>query len=299
MREALVYAERCLSLSKTTLLSDVAIPAFPSQVQALAHNAYSGNGSPREFIEETVKTILVCVLLLSASASAQGNLRFDERDFTEAELKGVMTALCASRVIPKEQTCTAKPNIHDGTISLNKALEGSFSAANKRELVVQVTYDPPDNRFGGVALFERTSSGLRLMHYTDQTYASDCIKYRLAGRDNLVCYSSGMGQGYVVEILRQVRFTAKDTQVVVEILNVTDNAGTCQEEYTGVSIVGLERRGLNLVVRLEERRGKNKVSCDLKPETLPATRHTLTFTMQNSTFKPDATSARIIAALKR
>ncbi len=56
---------------------------------------------------------------------------------------------------------------------------------------------------------------------------------------------------------------------------------------------------MSLVVRLEERRGQNNPNCDLDPQTLPVNRHTLTFTLQNDTFRPDAASARIIAVLKR
>ncbi len=243
-----------------------------------------------------MKRLLVFFLL--TPALAQAHLRFEDRAYSEAELKGVMAALCASRVVLKEQTCTARPSLYSGTIALNRVLEGSFSAPNRRELVVQVTYDPPDNRFGGVALFERTPSRLRLLRYTDQVYASSCLKYRVAGRDSLVCYSSGMGQGYQVEILRQVRLSTGGVQEE-GLLELYDNAGTCQEAYRGVSITGLERRGLSLVVRLEERRGQNNPNCDLDPQTLPVNRHTLTFTLQNDTFRPDAASARIIAVLKR
>jgi hypothetical protein len=255
-----------------------------------------------------MKRFFALTVVLGSSLVLAQTLSTGKYLVTKTEVQAIMNALCESKMDTAKRTCFPKKSFYGQTPRTEKSrlmvevfgVAGAFTKINSKQVVASAWFmdaDGNQERFvAGVSLILENSKVLRQVQ---DGGSSTCQAFAKGnGQDGLVCKSEALGQGnYETNVFwNDIGANAKPQQ----LLYVVDNTGGCADPTKIVELGKLERKDINndkradLVIAVSYATVPNP-NCDVDAQKTKKQTANLVFLWDGKTFKPDATSAKLIA----
>lgn len=187
---------------------------------------------------------------------AQG-FRSEAHPPIEAEGRDLLGAVCPSDIQSVQRpggaeiSCKTCPAFtlskgQEMPFTLGSVTYGSFSAPLSRDAILDFSGCDGPRFTGGSALVTKAAAGWQLVRYEPMTHSSQCQKYRLKERrEILICEVMWAGQGEETVTLYTLDLAAAEGERFRALLAVTDNSTACPAVWKTVHIEKTVLRDLN------------------------------------------------------